>query len=1247
MLRNNCLPCHNKTRAKADINLETPALILKGNDDGPLVVPGKPEDSYLFLVSSHQEEDSIMPPAKNKASAKDLTPEELGIMALWIKQGAKDGPKFEEKIEWQPVATTVHNPIFALALSDDGQFAATGRSNRVDVYHVPTGTHVGELADKDLPAKGLYEESNPAHLDYVTSTVFTPDGTSIATGSFREVKMWKLKNAQAKALPKADGFAGVSATSQDGNWFAWAQGKSAHIQDTKDGKQKKTVEASADVTALGFSTDGATLVTGSSDGSVASWSVDDGKQTAKAVLEGKAVASVAALLEPARMLSAHDDNTIRVWEAPTEEGEEGWKMARELKLHSKKVISIIPNPAVNGQAFTAGEDGQAGLWDAAKGSNLRKVSHGAAITSLAIRPDGKQFTTFGGKSGKLWLLDGKPAGEVKGDRHIQEDYLAAEDMFAFAGTEVKYRDAELKKAQDAQKKAEDRLKKAKEEHTKAAKEPVEEKKVALEKLEKERDAAEKELEEVTKKLAAIKEKYDPAEADRKKADTSYKALVAKQKTPLTQETQAKAALDRAKKDFDTKQAAATAIQTTKVKPQADKIKAIEPKLAEAEKKLAAAKGGAGKDAGLEAKKGDAEKLVKAKTDELAKTKGIVAKAGDLAAKKAAAEKAAKTKEVELAKAKDAEFAAAKIAVAKASEAFAKKEDAAKQEEAKVALAKATAAEKATKAKEAELKSAKDAITKATAGIAKKAEAEKAVKAKEAELAKAKQALAQATAAIAKMAEASKNLPALEAAVAKEKKAKDDTAKLLAAAEAAFKKSQTTADVSKKAYDAANKKYMAAKTNADKARKATEDSKKALDAKTTLAGDLKKELDTLTKEKDAPLKKKVADLQKKIDADRKEFDKINGPLQTAIRELANSEKDLARTKELLGTAEKLKATQDDTLKKVTAARDKAKEAVAAAELPILSGTYSVDGKFLYTLGEDKKIHSWSGENGKPCLVYPALASTASVAGVTSDGKLLTLAQDGSQQAWDLTIKFELAAKLGSAIGESPFASRVTSLDISPDGKTLAIGGGDPSRSGEIHLWDMKAGSKARQLDEVHSDTVLDLEFSPEGGHLASASSDKFVKVTDIKEGKIKRSYEGHTHHVLGVSWRRTGREIVSSGADNDIKYWNFETGDRLGKGGGFKKEITSIHAFGNGTDAVATGAEGKISVLRLGSNISAAASLPSAVKYTHASDITRDGRLLAAGGQDGILRLWTLKDRKLVHSFEPKSKEDPESLANNK
>jgi cytochrome c len=35
ILKNNCLACHNQTKAKAGLILETPQSILKGGDSGP------------------------------------------------------------------------------------------------------------------------------------------------------------------------------------------------------------------------------------------------------------------------------------------------------------------------------------------------------------------------------------------------------------------------------------------------------------------------------------------------------------------------------------------------------------------------------------------------------------------------------------------------------------------------------------------------------------------------------------------------------------------------------------------------------------------------------------------------------------------------------------------------------------------------------------------------------------------------------------------------------------------------------------------------------------------------------------------------------------------------------------------------------------------------------------------------------------------------------------------------------------
>ena len=47
------------------------------------------------------------------------------------------------------------NPIYAVALTPDGQYAACGRANQIFVYHVPSGQLVTRLTDPALVEVGL------------------------------------------------------------------------------------------------------------------------------------------------------------------------------------------------------------------------------------------------------------------------------------------------------------------------------------------------------------------------------------------------------------------------------------------------------------------------------------------------------------------------------------------------------------------------------------------------------------------------------------------------------------------------------------------------------------------------------------------------------------------------------------------------------------------------------------------------------------------------------------------------------------------------------------------------------------------------------------------------------------------------------------------------------------------------------------------------------------------------------------
>lgn len=178
VLKANCTACHNKTTTKAGLNLETPQLMLKGGDSGPSVVPGKGSES-LLLQSAMHDSDSEMPPKGNKVGAVNLSPQELGLIKLWIDQGAKAGELKAREIAWQSLPPGL-TPIYAVAISPGGEYAACSRANQVFVYDLAARKQVAQFV---------------AHRDVTLALAFSPDGTRLASGSFGEVKVWKASVA--------------------------------------------------------------------------------------------------------------------------------------------------------------------------------------------------------------------------------------------------------------------------------------------------------------------------------------------------------------------------------------------------------------------------------------------------------------------------------------------------------------------------------------------------------------------------------------------------------------------------------------------------------------------------------------------------------------------------------------------------------------------------------------------------------------------------------------------------------------------------------------------------------------------------------------------------------------------------------------------------------------------------------------------------------------------------------------------
>ena len=102
----NCIKCHGEEKVKGELRLDRKDMILKGGENGAVIVPGNPEKSELFrrinLPASHED---VMPSKGKKLSADDIE-----IIKFWIEQGAKWPDDKDTKEVFQLASLTPRNP---------------------------------------------------------------------------------------------------------------------------------------------------------------------------------------------------------------------------------------------------------------------------------------------------------------------------------------------------------------------------------------------------------------------------------------------------------------------------------------------------------------------------------------------------------------------------------------------------------------------------------------------------------------------------------------------------------------------------------------------------------------------------------------------------------------------------------------------------------------------------------------------------------------------------------------------------------------------------------------------------------------------------------------------------------------------------------------------------------------------------------------------------------------------------------
>jgi WD40 repeat protein len=388
ILKTECFACHNEEKKKGRLVLTSREAVLKGNDEGVVVVQGKPEASRLARALL-ADADPHMPPKKQ------LTESQIKVLRDWIKRGVVWDEKAlaEDGVAVMPVELAAlpasYQPVMALALSPDGNRLAVGRGGSVVVY---------DVSRTNFPVLALLN----AHRDAVQALAWSADGHWLASGAFRRVVLWNTEGSHVGG-EWTNGLRGCVTGIEfapDGRTLALADGvtgQSGYLRliDTTEGKIAASWRAHGDtIFDLEFSRDGTQLVTAGGDKLIKVWELASKKEVAR--LEGHTaqVLSVAFNTNATQVVSGGADKGIKVWDIKTRE------KIISLGGHSATVTSVAW-PGDGTVIVAATDKGLVSAYTNLKAHTGEQSSNGGdekkigdaneTVTCMAVARDAKTF----------------------------------------------------------------------------------------------------------------------------------------------------------------------------------------------------------------------------------------------------------------------------------------------------------------------------------------------------------------------------------------------------------------------------------------------------------------------------------------------------------------------------------------------------------------------------------------------------------------------------------------------------------------------------------------------------------------------------------------------------------------------------------------------------------------------------------------------------------------------------------------
>lgn len=206
-------------------------------------------------------------------------------------------------------------------------------------------------------------------------------------------------------------------------------------------------------------------------------------------------------------------------------------------------------------------------------------------------------------------------------------------------------------------------------------------------------------------------------------------------------------------------------------------------------------------------------------------------------------------------------------------------------------------------------------------------------------------------------------------------------------------------------------------------------------------------------------------------------------------------------------------------------------------------------------------------------------------------------------------------------------RVMTLAINPEKHLLVSGGEDKF----IRVWDMLTGNCIKEF-KGHKSTVSSLKFSPNKDFLLSASTDTTIKFWETTSYTCIKSIQAHKSYIWTAVFSKDGSFFASGGNDGTVRIWKGRNGSPIRTINIPEMQVRHIAISPEGDKVAAAISDSqflRVWDVKTGQQIKAIAGHENIL---WAVEFSPKGDVLASGGYDNSLRVWSAQDLSSIFSF---------------